>query len=86
MLGGGDGQMGEAVLRLSEAVDGLMGMLEEQNRKLDLLLEAATQEADDEKASLGILLADLVNWTKANGETLGRIEQALGRKDAADGR
>ena len=86
MAGGGDGQMGEAVLRLSEAVEGLMGMLEEQNRKLDLLLEAATQEADDEKASLEVLLADLVNGTKANGEVLGRIEQALGRKDAADRR
>lgn len=86
MAGGGDEQMGEAVLRLSEAVEGLMGMLEEQNRKLDLLLEAATQEADDEKASLEVLLADLVNRTKANGEVLGRIEQALGRKDAADRR
>ncbi len=83
---GGDGQMGEAVLRLSEAVDGLMGMLEEQNRKLDLLLEAATQEADDEKAPLEVLLADLVNRTKANGEALGRIEQALEQKAAADGR
>lgn len=86
MAGGSDGQLGEAVLRLSEAVDGLMGMLEEQNRKLDLLLEAATQEADDEKAPLEALLAELVNRTKANGEVLGRIEQALGRKAAADGR
>ncbi len=85
MAGGGDGQMGEAVLRLSEAVDGLVSMLEEQNRKLDLLLEAATQEADDEKAPLEVLLADLVNRTKANGEVLGRIEQTLRRKAVADG-
>jgi hypothetical protein len=86
MSGGGDGQLGEAVLRLSEAVEGMMGMLEEQNRKLNLLLEAATQEADDEKASLEVLLADLVSLTNANGEVLGRIEQALGRKGAADER
>ncbi len=78
-MASGDGQLGEAVLRLSEAFDGLMGMLEEQNRKLDLLLEAATQEPDDEKASLEALLASLVKQTKENGEVLGRIEQALGK-------
>ena len=33
MLGGSDGQLGEVVLRLSEAVDGLMGMLHGLSRE-----------------------------------------------------